>query len=55
MRRDDDTLEDSFVDFVRTKRPPQRMGTVRFALGFSDFGVPVPVTAPPASEVYFEH
>lgn len=38
-----------------SKLPPRRIGTARITVSFSDFGIPVPVTAPPASEVYFEH
>jgi hypothetical protein len=66
MRRDDGTLEDQFVDFVRTRSEYHRRvavllagewqaGTDRSTVSFGDFGVSVRVTAPPASDVIYQN
>jgi len=43
-----------YYDTVPGSKLPVRTGTARIAVTFGDFGVPVRVTAPPASQVYSE-
>jgi hypothetical protein len=43
-----------YYDTLPGSKVPSRTVTARIAVTFGDFGVPVRVTAPPASQVYFE-